>query len=273
VTLCSQHSRALTCSNRCLESVSQAHQLTRANWTDSTFQPIAKGLGKRNSKGNARGLPMDWLAGIDDKGHAYVSCVSYTFFRFEMTFKGQTLPAFLGLQVDHRWSVRSGELVRQRPSEIEGYPTHDRVAWDWLAHAHYAFGEHLHPPSAADENSVFVSTLRASVAVQMSEERLQCVMHNDFVLQDPWAHMSNGAVQVGKACFMQPLARQSLLLVRDSAWLYDKMLAVATSNGEIPTSAAHTLGFSTSGQVPVDPLAGQLIGNHLLKSAPYSGFV
>jgi hypothetical protein len=268
VTLCSQCSRVLT-----FEKLCEAYELTRANWTDSTFQPIAKGkgLGKRNSKANARGLPMHWLAGIDHKGHAYVSCVSYTFFRFEMTFKGQTLPAFLGLQVDDLWTVRSGELVRQRPSEIEGYPTHEGVAED--SGAHDAFAEHLHPPPPADEHSVFVSTLRASIALQMSEERLQCVTHNDLLLQDPWAHMSNEAIQVGKACFMQPLARQNMLLVRDSAWLYHKMLSVATSNGEIPTSAAHTLGFSTSGQVPVDPLAGQLIGKHVLKSAPYSGFV
>ena len=236
-----------------------AHQLTHAHWTDSTFQPIAKGLGKRNPKRNARGLPMEWLAGIDDKGHTYISCISYTYFRFEMSFKGPALPAFLGFQVDDRWTVRSGELVRQRPSDTEGYaPSAHEPGHQEAIEADVSASD-LPRTAAADEASIFVSTLRASIGLQESEERQQCVTHNDFVLQDPWAQMSDGALEVGKACLQQPLARENVLLVRDSGWLYDKMLAVATSNGEIPLSAAHALGFSASGEVPVDPLAGQLI--------------
>ncbi|MGB1606204.1 MAG: hypothetical protein ACPIOQ_76460, partial [Promethearchaeia archaeon] len=120
-------------------------------------------------------LPMEWVCGIDEDGHLFVSSVSYTFFRFELTFAGPWLPVFLGLQVDKDLTICSSQVVRQRAEMTEGYQQAQQRpgAGDKDAEGDMLAGE--------GERSVFVSTLRASVPLQLSEERMQCLKDHDFV--------------------------------------------------------------------------------------------
>ena len=240
------------------------HQLTHGTWSDDkTFQPVAPGLGKRNPRGH--GLPMEWVCGIDDAGYLYVSSVSYTFFRFEFVFQGETLPDFLGLQVDEEYLVQSSEVVRQRPEETEGYEFRTQHVEEFDDQVSASSG------AATSMSSVFVSTLRASVPVNPSEERLQCFKDHAFVMEHPWAQMSDSALELGKACFLQPLSGESVVLIRDSSWMRDKSLGTACTSGELPHSAVRALGFSAHGQVEADPLDGPLVEMALsLADAPFN---
>jgi hypothetical protein len=57
----------------------------------------------------------------------------------------------------------------------------------------------------------------------------------------------------------QPLAREVAVLVRDSSWLLDKMLALACASGDVPRSVAHAVGLEDNGQVEVYPMNGELM--------------
>jgi len=235
------------------------HVLTHSKWADDkTFQPVALGLGRRNPRG--RGLPMEWVCGIDDDGYLYISSVSYTFFRFEFTFQSETLAHFLGLQVDDALHVQSSEVVRQRPEETEGYQPRDQYV-DALDDDHFGGGgsEVSRTSGASSMTSVFVSTLRACVPVNPSEDRLQCFRDHDFMMRAPWVQMSDAGLELGKACFLNPLAGENVLLVRDSSWMRDKTMGTVCSSGQLAPSAVHCLGFSESGGLEAEPLEGQLV--------------
>jgi len=236
-----------------------AHTLTHAAWADNVHMPIAKGSNRRNPSGH--GLPMEWVCGLDDAGRLYLSSHSYTFFRFELTFQSPHLPAFLGLQVSPDLRVRSAEVVRQHAHLTQGWrpPCHEPGDAEDDTEGGATSGANSSSSSRA--MSLFVSTLRGSVPLQHEEARMQCFKESDLAIRAPWSGMSDAALEVGTACFEWPLARESAVLVRDSAWMHDKMLAVAIDSAEIGRSVAQVLGFarSSSCAVECEPLDGQLM--------------